>query len=135
MLNKNVCVFLSLFILAGCGKKKIDKIENQSIKNNNDVVYSIDERPVTAHENRHYTLTVQGIECAWCAQAAINQLKSLDGVVNVKFLTTPISEDEKALIALDWKYPELELDAELVKKRLASEGFTFISMHELEKIA
>lgn len=108
-----VCCFVLLFFLHGCGKKQplqYDTIAQKKVP----VLYQ-------------FEADVEGVECALCAQDAVDIFKSVDGVSAVDFLMTGTSY-EQGHIYFCYDIRKNNLDLQKVDQAISTEGFLLHSL-------
>lgn len=109
-----VCSFVLLFFLNGCGKKlplEYDKIVQKKVP----VLFQFDAE-------------VEGVECALCAQDAMDVFRSVDGVSMVDFIMTGTSYEEQGYIHFCYDLRKNNLDLQKVDQAISTEGFLFQSL-------
>jgi hypothetical protein len=102
-----------LFFLHGCGKKQplqYDTIAQKKVP----VLYQ-------------FEADVEGVECALCAQDAVDIFKSVDGVSAVDFLMTGTSY-EQGYIYFCYDIRKNNLDLQKVDQAISTEGFLLHSL-------
>ena len=116
MLNKKFSLIFILIIFGpGCGgrKKIVPQIQKQRS--------TIDQK-----EHIAFHIRIEGVECQFCAQSAQEQLATLEGVKQARYVL--VDDDfEKGYCLLVWTKPQQALTKGLMNSVLFPEGFQVIS--------
>ena len=113
-MQKSFLLILALCIFSGCGKSV------PSVKK--DAASTI-HGPLL----RQFRAEVEGVECAVCAQAVVDMIKSIEGVNSADFILTN-TDYEQGYIRFYYDVSSKNMDLRLLDELLQKQGFELTSL-------